>query len=444
MNSIALAAPRRGKRNIIPWEYAPLRKRLLAWLAVGIIIRLALMPGSFHIDLLLEAYRSHLLPFHHTISWDFGFNLVPKVVYGITLWLAQPLYGDHERFLLDDLYRSPQLSESELTEVWRQIAYTPGIHLFVFLLKLPHLLADLGCSLLVLHLCKSRPRAGLWSFVYWMLNPISLYSAFIYGRHDILGVLILLSSFLLLKHQHSAAATIISFISLLARLYLVVFVPFFIYAWIFGSQQRRVIRLAAFVVLSAALFGFTMAAAQGLHLFENVHGQFLVNAKIPILGPDELYLFVATYTILLLSVMSLDSSIYDKTVVGTSSAALLMTAFAFLHPAYYVLISPFIALRLADGSPSRVLVAHATMTLGIFGRFLFWDTWVTTFLFAALTPLDVFRSPGPSTLIAEMMPVPVFVGLCRSILTGSSIFLLGDLWYSALRSRAGCLKQTHI
>ncbi|MHB1414821.1 MAG: hypothetical protein ACYC1C_06175 [Chloroflexota bacterium] len=412
-------------------------KKIGLWFALGIAIRLALMPFTFHMDLFWEAYRSHLLPIHGTLPADFFLQVVPKLLYGFITWVTQPFFPDHAALLPDALSYSTTVPVSSQTELWRQLANTPGVHLLVFFLKIPTLIADLASGVLLLHICKERPRAGYLVLIFWMLNPLNIYSAAIYGRHDIVGVFFILLSLLLLKRGRPISGTVAAVLGVLARLYLVVFLPFLLRAWAASIRGARGLLILGASAIVAIVLAVTSGVGSGvLRFFELPHGQYLIDAAIPILQDDKLYVFVAAYVLVFMAASSVSSSPYTSALLGMTSVGLLMMAFVFLHPAYYALITPFIALLLTVRPPARVMAAFTIMVVGIAGRLLLWDNWVTTFLFGSVLPFDVFDLPGPGAWIEQnVMPVTIFIGLSRSLLAGASLFLLGDLWYSVLISK---------
>lgn len=437
---------------VIPRQYpSALRRKIMLWFAIGIAIRLALMPFTFHMDLFWEAYRSHLLPIHGTLPADFFLQIVPKLLYGLVIWITQPFFPDHAALLPDALSYSTTVPASSQTELWRQIANTQGVHLLVFFLKIPTLIADLASGVLLLHICKERPRAGYLVLIFWMLNPLNIYSAAVYGRHDVVGVFFILLSLLLLKRGRPISGTVAGVLGVLARLYLVVFLPFLLRAWVASIRGARGLLILGASAIAAIVLVVTSGVGSGaLRFFELPHGQYLIDAAIPILRDDKIYIFIAAYVLVFLVASSVSSSPYTSSLLGMTSVGLMMMAFVFLHPAYYALITPFIALLLTIRPPARVLAAFAVMVIGIAGRLLFWDKWVTTFLFGSVLPFGVFDLPGPGAWVEQnIMPVSIFIGLSRSLLAGASLFLLGDLWYSVLVAKLkrigkdGALESAH-
>jgi hypothetical protein len=406
--------------------------------SIGVLIRLVLMPGTFHMDLLWETYRCHLLVFHHTITPDIAIASTPKLFYGFILWICQPLFGDYSSLLPNTLALSSQLqiNEQEFNAFWYQLAHTNGIQLFVFMLKIPHLLADVGSGIVLLFLFRNQPRNGVAAFIFWMLNPINIYSAYLFGRYDVVACFFLLIALYLLERQRSFSSVLVSFVTLVTRLYTWVLLPWFLAAWCTDLRRKRKTYLfVLFAFLSVLVLWRTGTIQRSINLTIAEHGLFFLYAKLPIVGSDQIYIFVALFVLLFCASNSLRKTTYEKVVIGTSSVAYLMGGLVFLHPAYYAIIMPFVALQYRRGAHSRVTWAFIIFSLGMFGRLVYWDSAVTTYLFASVLPIDVFSLPTAKEIVSSVFPFEMVVGLSRSLLAGSSLFLLVDLWVPVIRTQ---------
>lgn len=172
-------------------------KKLFPWLILGLLIRLYLMPTVIHPDIRgfnLAAYfitqKGETFTFYDHISklprtdrlvemFHDDLFIYPPLAYlshAFFMWILSPVYPwDAFHQMIDEMSRLPELSSTPL---------------LLFLLKLPYLVADFLC-LLVLRKIVAEKHQFITS-VLWIFNPITIYASYMISQFDIFIALFLL------------------------------------------------------------------------------------------------------------------------------------------------------------------------------------------------------------------------------------------------------------
>lgn len=398
------------------------RRRILILLVIGLLIRLLLMPIAFHHDLFWVTYRAHLLALHGEANADLLVQPIPPLLYGTVIWLFQSVLSPQE-VIWPDLWAS--MGEEGFQGAFdlpMQIAQAPGIHLTLFLLKLPHLLFDFASAFLLLALLKKRPSGALLALAFWMLNPIGLYISYLYGRYDVVaGTFMLLSLYLLTRSRPLSSLAALA-LTLLTRLIDLAVAPFFfLSAFLRLAKQQRLL-LGSLVTAGVALLTLiTGMLPKLLALLDRIHGQFLLMARLPILLNDALLIFVIVYGLLFFSSLEQDLSSSLTVRKYATMALLVMFSLAFFHPQYFFAVLPLLALEIAE--QPRLLLYHLVQIVGYTVYLLNWQTLTTTWIFLPLNPEFFFRLPDPSTLIESYITPRAFIAIFRSLLSAASLWM---------------------
>lgn len=399
------------------------RRRILILLVIGLLIRLTLMPIAFHPDLFWVTYRAHLLALHGEVNADLLVQPIPPLLYGTVIWLLQSVISPQE-LIWPDLWASMgQEGFQGAFDLRMQIAKAPGIHLTLFLLKLPHLLFDFASAFLLLALLKKKPSGALLALAFWMLNPIGLYISYLYGRYDVVaGTFMLLSLYLLTRSRPLSSLATLA-LTLLTRLIDLAVAPFFFLSAFLQLAKQRRLMLGSLVMGGVALLTLiTGMLPRLLALLDRIHGQFLLMARLPILLNDALLIFVIVYGILFFS--SLEQGLSSSVTVRkyATMALLVMFSLAFFNPQYFFAVLPLLALEIAE--QPRLLLYHLVQIFGYAVYLLNWRTQTTTWIFLPLNPRFFSRLPDPCTLIESYITPRAFIAIFRSLLSAASLWMV--------------------
>ena len=164
------------------------------WIAIGIIIRLAIAAITVHPDLWALNFSGYLLAFKGVPNiYDYLASLSPahewSKLYGPAVFSYPPL----AYFLLGGLMflLRPFINFSFLEWFTNHSLVdslnNPAIFHHLFLLKLPYLFFDLGVAFLLLKFFGQAKQKKL-ALLLWLFNPLALYTSFMVSQFDIIPV----------------------------------------------------------------------------------------------------------------------------------------------------------------------------------------------------------------------------------------------------------------
>ena len=220
-----------------PW------RSLLGWLLVGLALRALLLPLAVHPDLLAMYDRTRLLS-QGTLHWfDLHLQALPIAMH----WLFAKLFG-MALPVLDGLHWPTTARDVVYDAVAREMT-RPGAWLDLSLLKLPYVLADLGCGVICWRL--AAPAQRLTTLRAWMLHPFLLFVSALFGKYEAFMALPLLLGWLQLRRGRDERAFLLFGVAIAMRLYPVLFVlPMALCA---GRSLRRRAELLALSLLPTLL-----------------------------------------------------------------------------------------------------------------------------------------------------------------------------------------------
>ena len=85
---------------------------------------------------------------------------------------------------------------------YRNFMQYEHLHRAIFLMKLPYFVADLLCAYLLTRLVEPGRRFAAAAF--WLLNPLVIYATAVFGRHDVLAVVLVLLALLAARRASDA------------------------------------------------------------------------------------------------------------------------------------------------------------------------------------------------------------------------------------------------
>ncbi len=177
---------------------------MIRFISLALIIRIVLIPITFHGDLIwvqtwpsLWAFFGHFDGYGYMVEnyaellQTYGvFYYGPFTYLTIGLWqhIAQLFAPDMGMWLIDVLNQT----QDTLTSQTLLTTPTASIKSFLTWFKIPYLLADLTCGALLWILAPSQRKTSL---LLWGLNPALIYATYMFGQLDIFIALSLLGFF---------------------------------------------------------------------------------------------------------------------------------------------------------------------------------------------------------------------------------------------------------
>jgi hypothetical protein len=204
--------------------------RVWFWLTVGLAIRIALLPLFASVDLLSNAFVTTVLVNHQQLIASADPPPIFYVEGGLDL-LFRPVISSQfvHVFSLSTVY-TPSTQPEALA------AQTPGINVFVSILKLPFLAADLVIAF-VLPRFFGNPRQAYLALLLWWFNPISIYISYLVGQFDVIATAFLLLTFYYLRGGRNSWALASLALAIFFELFAVIVVPFLLIYWIRTSRS---------------------------------------------------------------------------------------------------------------------------------------------------------------------------------------------------------------
>jgi len=188
---------------------------------LAILIRLLIMPFFYHPDMKSQHFHfqffskgvfniyEYLFDNKSSLGYKDTFNYLPLTYYtfGLTQTITKPLLGNDFYLWLND---------------WGETRNDhSNIIFYMFFLKIPYLILDIGLAFLLLKTFKNSKI-----FYFWLFNPISIYLIYILGNFDILPSFLTLLSFYFLKKNKLFFSYLSIGIAIALKMYPIIFVPF--------------------------------------------------------------------------------------------------------------------------------------------------------------------------------------------------------------------------
>lgn len=411
---------------------APENRRFVVLWSVAILIRLAFMPFTLHMD----AYQvySRAAEAAYGGEW-FGWTaqFVIQSIHNVWLLLIRPLLPDSAGIWSPT---SSVVGVGASPEDYQRFIDYDHVHRAIFLMKLPYVVADLACAYILTRLVAPGRRFAVSAF--WLLNPLVIYATSIYGRHDVLAILLVLLSLAAARRATDANRLLglaLLGVATLMRFFPIVLVPFYLIAF---RRNNRQLAYAAGVL--AGLWGLVELAgiigagdSPTLDLLStHEHFQNWLDAGIYLRFDDFIYFFPVIYIIGLL--WTVERGLVPEEYPSISAAVfLVLFGLTFFHPHWSIWLVPFLALTIAN---SRQMIAyHAIQILALFVYFMQWGSWTTWELLRPTIGDRVASLPDPYEAIEARIAPEDFFGVFRSLLTAVSLWMAWKL-ISSLRERS--------
>ncbi len=428
---------------------------LWKFLLIGLLIRFLFMPFACHADLLSEYWRAHMLAYHFELAHPYSFI---DILHGIMLfglkWLMPgniDLYFHPWGYSADIIARIEEVAWGTASvNNWLTFISQDAIFRILFLFKLPYLVFDLAAAFLCLHIFEKDGR-GIKIFICWMLNPVIIYSAYIFGRFDVIILFFILMIFYSIKHWNIRIGSLFLGLSILSRGFTLLLLPLYLLAEkeILGKLKILILALIPLIlwkILSGIYFsggmgsGIGSLTGSGLSFLTPRFVNSVLTTQI-----DSIALFIVGYILLILIFYQKADDIQDKpmeTIYYLNDLFLivmcLLFAFGSMSMHYFVWIVPFLVIK---ASESRELwYAHLFVILG---WMIFWATSLTEEIGSAILGAGLFASINPAfvdyttigTLMIEWTALPhtSLVVIARSLWVAALLYLI----YKTVQGRSG-------
>lgn len=431
------------KWKIIPVPYQDKRRIIHRWILIGLFIRLVLMPLGFHPDLLEPYWAGHKFTDEHI--FDLGqyvsdtYNIqggnylaIHGYLHGLFLWIMKPLMPPSEKVWFHDSHLMGSFTDSKIhTEAISSFVSQPYIFRVLFLFKLPYLFFDFACAFLLLKIIQDKKR-GLFAFKFWMINFVSLFVVYIWGKYEVIPIFLILLSIYFAGKQKFNLSLLILGLSVLFKYYsLLLVLPF---VFVLGKTNRERIKLASLGLLPLVLLMVFIEAVSparfGSQLSQflqaGLQGQFsfLLN-KVTITSHFKdltIYLFPLFYAIVLWHSYFMKKHAVNNIERYSLVILLLFYATCHFHPQYFIWMIPFLCLQFSQ--KKELLLPHLIQIL-CFLIFALDGGLLLVKLFSPLKPSLIQASLHPPSVIRELAhPLrEVIIDISRTVFLATSLWM---------------------
>lgn len=393
-------------------------------LLMGVILRLIIIPVTFHPDLwghssvayffahkgVLNIYEYLAnLPSTHPLVKGMGIGdifIYPPLTYftlGIFRILARPF--ENPNFLI---------------MIWNGVADAlkfPMLHWHLFLYKLPYLFVDIAGAFIFAKLFNDDKKRT--AIVLWLFNPLAIYSTFMMGQIDILPVFFTILSLYFFQRKKYRLSLICLGIGGSYKMYpLLLILP---YAFVIGKNFKERVGFIFWGVLPyvvTILPYLPSPAFRGMVLFSPKSTKMLFMGW-NVSGAEVIFPFLIILTFIYLH------SYYSKTKLSIYSYSLLILLLIFsvthYHPQWFLWLTPFLLwFLITDNFKYSILVG--LMFLSWFFITLFFEPSLSYGLFSPIFP-GLSNSPGMSDILSKYINAFQFKSMVRSVFAGASLFI---------------------
>lgn len=385
-------------------------KRFLPFFAIGLALRLLVMPASLHPDFRAVNLAGYLIAQKHELFSFYDYiSRLPRNhdlvnLYGDNLFIYPPLaYLVHGlvNFFLFPFYPQEAFWTliTDIGNLWGQ----PGVPWLLILLKLPYLLADLAVlALLSRILAPSRKFLGQ---ILWWLNPVSIYTSYLVGQFDIFLCLFIVLSLYFLSTKKPWLSAVMLGLASGFKPFPLLFLPF-----LPGSIPKNLLLCLGTYFLIIAPFLSSPAFKQ--YALMASQSDKMLYAKIMVSGSQYLSLFVVGFTLLLLGRLRRHSAL---PVWGWFlSVCLLFYSLTHFHPQWYLWAAPLYLLSWVKFPSSRLVIG---LHIGLY--FLLVCLFDPSLNFG-LIGLDF----SLHTWLGQSLPGDLVASVARSIFAAGSLYLV--------------------
>lgn len=408
--------------KLIPSVYSQdlaAKRSIYIWLLIGVLIRFTFMPIALHFDLLSIYQRSAQIAYEGDMGMGLG-QIFAHYIHAFFLFIFKPLMPYLETAL-------PGRGGSASWLGWRAFIMYPTVFRTLFLFKAPYLIFDLGSAFLLLAILKNR-RKGLIAFKFWMLNPVIIFSAFIFSRYEPIVIFFILLSLYYAKNNLSARALFSLGIAVIVRSYPLMLVPFFVI--IIGKTFWQRLKLASWGLLPLGIMTVVSRLSRGAGQIGEIgawanmyHTNYLMALRWPMrISYDMIFVFFMGYTILFLYTYFRTNHSFAHLWKINLILLLFFFATCFFHPHYFMWLIPFLALQVVEDK--RFIGLFAIQILGWIVYTFQWKEALAGYLFAPLNYSYFTGLRSPFELIGQYYSAANFIGIFRSIFSGVSFWMV--------------------
>lgn len=399
---------------------AGIPRRVVALVATAVGVRLLAMPFTLHFDAYQIYSRAHEAAYHG--AWfSFSSQILIQSLHNLWLLLVRPLLPESGPIWS---HTASTLGVGASQEDYTRFLAYDHLYRAIFLMKLPYVVADLACAWVLTRLVAPARRFAVAAF--WLLNPLVIFSSAVYGRHDVVAILLTLLS--LAAARRGTDAWRLVGLALLGTAALMRFFPLLLVAPFLLAFRRGSRQLGLFVAVLGAMAGAVELAgwaASGQSTLLTIlgsyeHFRYWFDAGLYLRFDDFILLFPLGYALGLFWMIERGVSPEEYPRAG-ALVFLLLFSVTFFHPHYAVWLVPFLALTIAESR--RMLLYHGLQIVCIIVYTAQWGSWTTWDLLKPILGARTASLPDPVEAIQAQIEPRIVFGFFRSVLTATCLWM---------------------
>ena len=394
-----------------------LSTRLYKYFLVGILIRLLFIPFFFQRDILSTYQRAAETVFAGNIGADFQ-QLITHLIHSGYLFLIKP-------FLPAAGQLSSILLNQDTWTSWIDFNSLDYVYRILTMFKLPYLLFDIASMFLLLRLLyDGEPLKKLKVFKYWVLNPLVIFVLYIFARHDIIGIFVMLIALLLAKNNRKYWAIIILSFGIALRFFPIMILPFMIFYLAKKKKDYAILfSIGVAGLIAVELFSYLYFGRSVIFSLLNAqHFDYILSAKIDLIIHDRIYLFIVAYFLLFFAWLHAKQKNFMLFLNYCGMVYLLYVSISYFHPQYLLWSVPFLVFLFVR--KDSLYYYHWAQMAFLMVILIYWGDLATKFLIAPIDIRTAMYGTGLIPLIGRFYEPAKFVNIFRSVFTAISIWMV--------------------
>jgi hypothetical protein len=424
------------------WLVRLFKKWWFPWLLGGVILRLFLMPTTFHFDLWGHSFSAYFLAYQG--EWNLYDTLAnlpqshPLVAnLGVSdIFIYPPL--TYYTLAFFRVLVKPFTDPNFIPWLMKNLSlfyYYPSLMRHLFLFKLPYLFIDVFLGFILASFFKEKAKKSL-AFLLWMFNPVTLYATFMIGQLDVLPTLFVVLALWAAVKKKKVWSLIFLGIGGSYKMFPLLLIP--PAAFFLGEKFKEKIKLliAGFLPFLFFIAPFLNSKAFRAMVF-SPKSQKMLFMGWPLSGAEVVYPFLLILTVIYFSAYYLrqkNISLFKYLNIYFLAIFLLIYSVTHYHPQWFLWITPFLILDWVENKGRNKLLVGILFLCWLIITFLF-EPSLSIGLFSPLWP-QLSQAPDLSVLLSRYFDVFQFKSLIRSIFAGTAVFFILRLFLPRLKNES--------
>jgi hypothetical protein len=341
------------------------------------------------------------------------------------LFLTSGLNPINSHLWADQASNPFQAQDAVVAQVWFNFISTPFIFRTLFLLKLPYLIFDIACSILMFRL-NDNPQRAFISYSLWWLNPILIFAIYIFGRHEVITLLFIVLSIYQFQKEKWNSSFLWLGISIALRYYAILLLPLFVLSLpvkLLDQLKKFLIGLLPWIIVNvfSLIFHGTVEVTQ---LANIQHTSYLLAGRIQLAAWDNLYLFVLFYIFIVIHRLYNPVRNYQTMIQYSFITMLLMFAVSYTaqSPQYWTWLLPWVIIVISNDW--QLIFMHLLQALCLIVYSFIGGRATEGYLFGSIAPDFFWSLPSPLEIIRPFLSPEIVISLAHTAFTGVSLWML--------------------